>query len=104
MLFFGDIMNLGRMHHNPPKKGKRLGYFVNCLSKLRKTLREKGYKISKAQIRLIMKDLSNIDKFEEMEFDRQKRSLCQWYLKYVRVSRYTMELMFSQTMDQRKGR
>lgn len=76
------------------KRGKRLGYFANCLSKLRKTLEERGYKVSEAQIRLIMKDLSNIDKFEEMDFDRQKKIFMSVVSKYVRVSGYTMELMF----------
>ena len=97
-------MNLGWDVPPSHKKGKRLSYFANCLSRLRKTLEERGYKISKAQIRLIMKDLCNIDKFEEMEFDRQKKIFMSVISKYVRVSRYTMELMFRQTLDQRKGR
>jgi len=84
MLFFGDIMNLGWVPTSH-KKGKRLSYFANCLSRLRKTLEGKRYKISKAQIRLIMKDLCNIDKFEEMEFDRQKK-IFMVISKYVRVS------------------
>ena len=49
------------------ERGGKLGYFAFCLSKLRKILGEKGYKVSEVQIRLIMKDLSKIDGFEKME-------------------------------------
>lgn len=90
---FGGVMSLGH------ERGRKLRYFVICLSKLRKILGEKGYKVSEAQIRLIMKDLSKIDGFEEMEFSRQKIFMSV-VSKYVRVSKYTMELAFRQA-DQR---
>lgn len=85
------------------ERGRKLRYFVICLSKLRKILGEKGYKISEAQIRLIMKDLSKIDGFEEMEFSRQKKIFMSVVSKYVRVSRHAMELAFRQA-DQHSGK
>lgn len=77
-------------------KGRELGYFAICLSKLRKILRKKGHKVSEAQIRLVMKDLSNIDGFEEIDFSRQKGIFMSVVSKYVRVSRHTMELALRQ--------
>jgi len=86
------------------ERGSKLGYFAICLSKLRKILGEKGYKVSEAQIRLIMKDLSNIDGFEEMEFSRQKKIFMSVVSKYVRVSRHAMELAFCQAVASYKCR
>jgi len=38
-------------------KGKKLGYFVNILSALKRDLEKRGYKISQTQIRLILNEL-----------------------------------------------
>ena len=91
---FSGVMSLGH------ERGRKLGYFAMCLSKLRKILGKKGYKVSEAQIRLIMKEISNTDGFEEMEFSRQKKVFMSIVSKYVRVSRHVMELAFRQA-DQR---
>lgn len=66
---------------------------------LEKSSERRGYKVSEAQIRLIMKDLSEIKGFEKMKFSRQKIFMSV-VSKYVRVSRHAMELAFRQA-DQR---
>ena len=71
-----------------------MSYFVAALSSLRKSLEKKGYRISDAQIRLIMKELSQIDGFEDVwwiTFSRQKEIFISTVRKYIRVSRDVIE-------------
>lgn len=75
-------------------KGKKISYFVATLSSLRKILERKGYKISDAQIRLIVKELSEVEGFEDawwMTFSRQKEIFISTVRKYVKVSRDVIE-------------
>ncbi len=75
-------------------KGKSIGYFVASLSKLKRILEGKGYKVSKAQIRLIVKELSEIDGFEDLwwiTFSKQKEVFVKVVQKYIRVSKDLIE-------------
>lgn len=75
-------------------KGKKISYFVASLSELRKILEKRGYKISDAQIRLIIKELSEIDGFDDtwwITFSKQKEIFISIVRKYVRVSREVIE-------------
>ncbi len=70
-------------------KGKKISYFVASLSKLRKILEKRGYKVSDAQIRLITKELSEIDGFEDtwwITFSKQKEIFISIVKKYIKVS------------------
>lgn len=75
-------------------RGKKIGYFISSLSKLRTILQSKGYKVSDAQIRLIVKELDEIDGFEDtywMTFAMQKEIFIPVVQKYIRVSRDLIE-------------
>jgi len=75
-------------------KGKKIGYFVNALARLRKTLEQKGYKVSNVQIRMIMKELSEIDGFEDtywITFSRQKEIFISLVRKYIKISQNIIE-------------
>ena len=74
-------------------KGKKIGYFVNALSKLKKILGNRGYKISDAQIRLIMKELTEneIEDTWWMTFSKQKEIFVRITKKYIRVSQDLLE-------------
>jgi len=75
-------------------KGKKISYFVASLSNLRKILEKRGYRISDAQIRLIVKELSGVDGFDDtwwMPFSKQKEIFILIVRKYVRVSREVIE-------------
>ena len=70
-------------------KGKKMNYFIVALYKLRKNLKRKGYKISEAQIRLIAKELSQIDGFQDtwwITFSKQREIFVKVVKKYVKVS------------------
>ncbi len=84
----------GTMKNVSSDKGKKISYFVASLSKLRKILEKKGYKISDAQIRLIVKELSKVEGFEDtwwITFSKQKEIFISIVGKYVRVSRDVIE-------------
>jgi hypothetical protein len=75
-------------------KGKKISYFVSSLSKLRGILEKKGYRISDVQIRLIIKELSEIDGFEDtwwITFSKQKEIFISVVKKYVKVSEEVIE-------------
>ena len=70
-------------------RGKKIGYFVAVLSRLRKVLERRGYKISESQIRLILKELSEFDEFKDLwwvTFSGQREIFVSVVRKYVRVS------------------
>jgi hypothetical protein len=75
-------------------RGKKMGYFVNSLSNLRKIFEKRGYRVSDAQIRLIVKELSEIDGFDDtywITFSKQKEIFISVVGKYVKVSRDVIE-------------
>jgi hypothetical protein len=79
-------------------RGKKMGYFVTALSRIRKMLAAKGYKVSDAQIRLILKELGEVDGFEDawwITFSRQREIFIRIVHKYIRVSRDFLEAELS---------
>ena len=85
--------NCGTLKNVSSDRGKRMGYFIAALSRLRKTLEKKGYKVSDAQIRLIVKELSEreFDDIWWITFSKQKEIYISTVRKYVRVSTDTVE-------------
>ncbi len=75
-------------------RGKKIGYFVNTLSKLKKILGNKGYRISDVQIRLILKELSEVEGFEDtwwITYSKQKEIFISIIRKYIKVSKEILE-------------
>ncbi len=68
--------------------GKDVGYFVNVLKKLSKHLEKRGYKISKAQMRLVILEFEKkglTDKYS-VSFNIQINEFVKTVKKYVKVS------------------
>ncbi|MFP3910305.1 MAG: hypothetical protein ACLFVX_10675 [Archaeoglobaceae archaeon] len=75
-------------------RGKKLGYFIRCLSGLRNKLDYVGYHVSDAQIRLICNELEGREEFQDLwwvTFSRQKEIYVNTVQKYVRVSQELIE-------------
>ena len=74
-------------------RGKRLGYFANVLANLKKYLEGRGYKVSQAQIRLILKDLEkmDVDDVYSFSFSKQKNIFVKVVTKHIRVRRELVE-------------
>ena len=75
-------------------RARKFSYFIKALSDLKKVLNKRGYRISEAQIRLIAKELSEIDGFCDlwwMTFSKQKEIFIDVVRKYVRISRDVIE-------------
>ncbi|MFO7966367.1 MAG: hypothetical protein R6U44_02080 [Archaeoglobaceae archaeon] len=75
-------------------KGRRIGYFMRSLSRLKNDLHKNGVKVSEAQIRLISNELGRADEFEDtwwMSFSRQKEIYVSVVQKYVGVTRGLIE-------------
>ena len=86
----------GTLKNVSSDRGKKISYFVMALSRLRKILNERGYKVSEAQIRLIVKELSEIEGFDDIwwiTFSKQKEIFIQTVQKYIRVSRELLEIV-----------
>ena len=86
--------NCGTLKNVSSDRGKKISYFVIALSRLRKILERKGYRVSEAQIRLIVKELSETDGFEDIwwiTFSKQKEIFIQIVRKYIKVSRELLE-------------
>ena len=69
-------------------------YFIARLMKLRKVLRCMGYKVSEAQIRLIIKELADTDGFSDtwwITYTKQKEIFVSVVKKYVNVSKSFIE-------------
>ena len=78
-------------------KGRKMSYFIIVLSKLRKNLAERGYKVSEAQLRLITKELSEIDGFDDtwwITYSQQRDIFIKVVQKYLRVPRWVIEKHF----------
>lgn len=86
--------NCGTLKNVSSDKGKKISYFVIVLSKLKRILERRGYKVSEAQIRLIVKELSEIDGFSDtwwITFSKQKEIFITIVRKYIRVSKELIE-------------
>jgi hypothetical protein len=86
--------NCGTVKNVSSDKGKKIGYFINSLARLRKTLEQKGYRVSEAQIRMIIKELCEIDGFEDtywITFSRQKEIFITLVRKYIKISQDIIE-------------
>ena len=84
----------GTLKNISSDRGKMLSYFIMALSRLRKILNERGYKVSEAQIRLIVKELSEVEGFDDIwwiTFSKQKEIFIRIVRKYIRVSRELLE-------------
>ena len=84
----------GTLKNVSSDRGKKISYFIMALSRLRKILNERGYKVSEAQIRLIVKELSEVEGFDDtwwITFSKQKEVFIQIVRKYIRVSRGFLE-------------
>ncbi len=84
----------GTLKNISSDRGKKISYFIVALSKLRKILKKRGYKVSDVQIRLIVKELSEIEGFDDVwwiTFSKQKEIFVQIVQKYIRVSREFLE-------------
>lgn len=71
-------------------KGRSMGYFMKCLSQLRRNLQKFGYKVSEAQIRLISNELCCREEFIDnwwVSFSQQKELYAKAVKKYVNVSK-----------------
>ena len=69
-------------------RGRRLGYFVNSLYKLRAFLNRRGYKLSQAQIRLILLEFERGGYTDTYltSFSHQKEAFVKIVRKYVKIS------------------
>ena len=86
--------NCGTVKNVSSDKGRKIGYFINSLTQLRKILEQKGYKISDAQIRMIVKELGEIDGFEDIywiTFSKQKEFFIPTVRKYIKISSDVIE-------------
>lgn len=57
--------NCGVVKNISHDKAKEMGYYVNVLSKIRQYLWKRGFKLSKAQLRLILKELEGAEGFSD---------------------------------------
>ena len=86
--------NCGTIKNISSDRAMKLGFFVAALSRLKKILRKRGYKISEAQIRLIVNELSRNEEFCDrwwITYSRQREIFIKTVQKYVRVSRDVIE-------------
>lgn len=57
--------NCGVVKNISYDKAKEMGYYVNVLSEIKRYLGKRGFKLSKAQLRLILKELENTERFND---------------------------------------
>jgi len=75
-------------------RARGLGYYVNVLAEMKRHLEQKGGKLSKAQIRLIVRELERIEDFADtytMLGSVQKSIFVRVVAKYTRLSRSFVE-------------
>ena len=78
-------IHCGTVKNISQDRAKRIGYYVNIISKMEKSLRN----LTKVQFRLIVKDLEKIDGFEDaywMTGSCQKRIFINIVKKYCNIS------------------
>jgi len=81
-------MKCGAVKNISSDKGKKIGYFINSLGRLKEFLERKGYRVSQAQIRLIVKELES-GEFQDtylLSFSHQKGIFTNIVKKYICVS------------------
>ncbi len=77
-------------------RGRKVSYFVGILHKMKKELEKRGYKISKAQMRLIFRELpEDFGDTWSITYSAQKEMFVEAVTKYVKVSRDFVESFFS---------
>jgi len=84
----------GALKNVSSDRARKMSHFLVVLSNLRREVEKRGYKISEAQIRLIMKELREIEDFDDlwsMSYSIQRRVFMDTVRKYVRVSRELLE-------------
>ncbi len=75
-------------------RGMKLEYFISRLTKIKNVLRCMGYKVSEAQIRLIIKELAEMDGFSDtwwITYTKQKEIFVSVVKKYINVSKSFIE-------------
>ncbi|AKG92442.1 hypothetical protein GAH_00201 [Geoglobus ahangari] len=77
-------------------RGRGIGYFSNVLSRMRAHLERKGYKVGRAQIRLVLLEFESsgfADPYS-VSFSQQKEVFAAIVRKYVKVTKgYVMGFM-----------
>lgn len=70
-------------------KGKGIGYFQNALARLKKDLEGRKYKVTQAQIRLIIKEFEGKGLADAYwnSFSNQRENFLEIASKYVRINR-----------------
>jgi len=78
----GVVRNISSDH------GREVGYFINSLSELRNHMERKGYKISKAQMRLIIREFEEkgLDDVYSVTFSKQREGFAEIVREYTGVS------------------
>jgi hypothetical protein len=79
----------GKVKNISSDTGKKIGYFTNILARIKKDLEEKGYKISKTQIRLITNELSTreIGDAFSLSYSKQKLIFTDIVSKYIKINK-----------------
>ncbi|MBO8183644.1 MAG: hypothetical protein H0Z28_12800 [Archaeoglobus sp.] len=74
-------------------RGKDVGYFINSLAELTNYLEMRGYRISKAQKRLIIKEFeeNGFGDSYSITFSSQKKGFTEIVVRHVKVSKYLVE-------------
>lgn len=88
-------MVCGTVKNVSSDRGKKMSHFVLALSKLKKVLKNKNYKVSEAQIRLILKELKDLD-FGDVwwiTYTKQREIFIRVVQKHIRVSRELLEAL-----------
>lgn len=57
--------NCGVVKNISYDKAEKTGYYVNVLSEIRRYLEKRGFKLSKAQLRIILKELESREGFSD---------------------------------------
>lgn len=74
-------------------RGKKLGYFVNAIHSMKDHLDKKNYKISQAQIRLVLKEFVSEDLDDEYStpFSTQREGFIRITRNYLHVTEDTVK-------------
>ena len=85
--------NCGVVKNVSSDPGKGIGYFANSLSRLKEHLEKKGYKVTQAQIRLILMEFEKHGMTDtySVPFSQQKKRFIEISRKYIRVSEDVLE-------------
>jgi len=84
----------GTLKNVSEDRAKRLGYYMNALSEIKRMTGRGGFKLSDAQIRLIAKELENFEDFSDVywiPFSNQKEMFLGIAQKYTNLSKKFIE-------------